>query len=192
MIQENILSKKQNEILTFIKKYIAKNGYSPSVREIANSVGLSSPATVHVHLQNLISKGYLKRDNDTSKSLELLVPNEFEIHDGDAIAVPYIQPNFVKNLEYELEHPDEFFYLTSDMISWRSDVFVMAISNNQFSSFGIIRGDNVIVEINHSANNGFIVLFDDEHNITIQNVSKEKPIDKSNVIGKVIALFREY
>ena len=78
MKKYNDLSTRQNEILTFIKKYTAKNSYPPAVREIASGVNLKSPATVHVHVKNLIDKGYLKRTNSTHKLLELQVPNEFD------------------------------------------------------------------------------------------------------------------
>ena len=53
------LTKKQEEVLTSIKKYIAKNGYSPSVREICEMMNLSSTATVFVHMRHLMNKGYL-------------------------------------------------------------------------------------------------------------------------------------
>ena len=193
MIRDTDLSKKQNEILSFIKKFVAKNGQSPSVREIASSVGLSSPATVHVHIQNLIKKGYLKRDNDLGKTLELLVPNEFEVHDGDAIAVPYIQPDFVKDLTFELEHPDDYFYLTSNMISSCAGIFAMAVSQNQLSSYGILKGDTLIVEkTKFFSIYDFIVLYDLDNNIVIRRVDNINTVDTDKLIGKVIALYREY
>ena len=64
------LSTKQNNILIFIKKFIAGNGYSPSVRDICKGVGLSSPATVHVHLSNLIEKGYLRRNPKNNRTYD--------------------------------------------------------------------------------------------------------------------------
>ena len=85
------LSARQNEILTFIKKYIAKNNYSPSIREIGNGVNLHSPATVHVHIKNLIDKGYLKRnDSNNHKLLELLIPNEYAIEANDVVQIPLL------------------------------------------------------------------------------------------------------
>ena len=193
MGKDNNLSKRQNEVLTFIKKYIAKNGYSPSVREVANGVQLNSPATVHVHLQNLISLGYLKRDNDHAKSLELLVPNEFEVNDGDAIAVPFIHPKLVKDFYHELEHPDEFFYLTSDMVSSRADVFVMFIPDNKLSAFGILKGDNAVIEMTHTVfQNDIIVYFDDDKNITVRKIINSEEIPDNIIIGKIHSIYREY
>ena len=59
MTQE--LTKKQNETLTFIKKYIVSHGYSPSVREICSGMNLSSPATAHTHLKELEKKGCIRK-----------------------------------------------------------------------------------------------------------------------------------
>ena len=73
----NKLTNNQETILTFIKKFIAKNGYPPTVREIAAAVNLSSPATVHVHLSNLIEKGFIRRNKKNKRILELLIPNEY-------------------------------------------------------------------------------------------------------------------
>ena len=84
------LSRKQKEILEFIEKYMARKNHSPSIREIANGVDLNSPATVHIHVQNLIQKGYLKRDESTQKSLVLMVENPFDYSDDQAIRVPFM------------------------------------------------------------------------------------------------------
>ena len=77
-IKENSLTKKQNETLTFIKKYMVSHGYPPSVREICAGMGLSSPATAHTHLKELENKGYIRKENSKFRTIELLVDNEFE------------------------------------------------------------------------------------------------------------------
>ena len=76
MAKENRLTKRQKDILEFIKKYSAKKKYPPSIREISNYFNLSSPATAHVHVKKLIEKGYLKRGTTSNHLLELQVPNE--------------------------------------------------------------------------------------------------------------------
>ena len=70
------LTIKQNEVLNFIKKYIAMHGYPPSIREICEGLGLSSPATVHAHLKNLESAGVIKTSNNKFRTIEILVENE--------------------------------------------------------------------------------------------------------------------
>ena len=57
------LTKKQNEILSFIKKFIVSHGYPPTTREIGAALGISSPATIHAHLAKLEQKGYIKKEN---------------------------------------------------------------------------------------------------------------------------------
>ena len=77
-LKESSLTKKQNETLTFIKKYMVSHGYPPSVREICAGMGLSSPATAHTHLKELENKGYIRKENSKFRTIELLVDNEFD------------------------------------------------------------------------------------------------------------------
>ena len=70
---EKALTLRQEEVLTYIKKYIAVHGYPPAIREICAGVGLNSPATVFVHLKNLEKNGLVRSTNNKFRSLELLV-----------------------------------------------------------------------------------------------------------------------
>ena len=71
------LTKKQELVLDFLKKSIAKNGYPPTVREICKALGLSSPATVQSHLNILEQKKYIKKGDSKNRAIELLVENEY-------------------------------------------------------------------------------------------------------------------
>ena len=84
------LTDRQKEILDTIKKFIAKNGFPPTVREIGKALNLSSPATTHFHLSKLESKGYIKKDKSKNRTLELLVPNEYVEEASDIATVPLI------------------------------------------------------------------------------------------------------
>ena len=191
-MKRDYLGHKQKEILTFIKKYIAINGYSPSVREIASGVSLHSPATVHVHINNLIEMGYLKRSDDKHRLLELMVPNEFEIHEGEAIPVPYIDTIVLKNYEYDFEHPDEFFYLSSQMIPKGSEVFVLKIQDNTMNYRGIVKGDHVIVErTKNFLNSDLVVFYSIDSQFVIKEFSPVKPLYHGTILGKIIGLYRE-
>jgi len=66
------LTKRQKEIFDFIRKYAAKTGYPPTVREIGKAVGLHSSSTVHAHLANLEKLGLLRRDPSKPRAIELL------------------------------------------------------------------------------------------------------------------------
>ena len=63
------LTKKQKEVLEFIKQFHADNKYPPSIRQICSAINLSSPATVHVHINHLVDKGYIKRSKEGKKKL---------------------------------------------------------------------------------------------------------------------------
>ena len=62
-MNNNNLTKRQIDILNYIKKYIANNGYSPSIREICLGNNVSSPSTIHTHINTLVKKGYIKKSN---------------------------------------------------------------------------------------------------------------------------------
>ena len=68
------LTKRQNEILAYLRAHIAEHGYAPSFEEIAEQFGFASLATVHEHLTNLERKGYIRRQYNESRSIEVLPP----------------------------------------------------------------------------------------------------------------------
>ena len=207
-MKETKLSKRQNEILVFIKKYIAKNGYSPSVREIANGVGLSSPATVHIHLQNLISLGFLKREGNGHKVLELMVPNEFEVRDGEAIEVPFYDVYVTRDFKREFRKTARSFSLTSQMIPSGSEVFMIMMEDNSMMGQGILKGDYLLVDkTNIISHRDVVVLFSSDGDILVRSyyeknghitfqASHEKyssyEDSQPTILGKVIGLYREF
>lgn len=202
------LSTRQNEILTFIKKYTAKNNYPPSIREIANGVNLHSPATVHVHVKNLIEKGYLKRNKNNNKILELQVPNEFEQINGDTVQIPLLGKISAGNPIEAIENPDEYFPLPIQMIPQNSEVFTLRVSGESMINAGIYDNDIVIIERQNTAKNGDIVVaMTDEFEVTLKTFYKEEnyfrlqpendfmtPIILNNVtiLGKAIGLYRKF
>ena len=82
------LTKRQDEILKYIKEYIVAHGYPPTIREIGAALGISSPATIHAHLKNLEKKGFIRKNDSKNRALELLVKNEFAINDELTVEVP--------------------------------------------------------------------------------------------------------
>ena len=105
--EEKKITKKQKQVLDYIKQYQAKNKFPPSVREICRALNLSSPATVHTHINNLTSKGYLKRCDNGSRNLEILVPNEYENIDEKVINVPLLGKITAGNPIEAIEIPNE-------------------------------------------------------------------------------------
>ena len=201
------LSHKQNEILIFIKKFMAENKFSPSVRDICKGVNLSSPATVHVHLTNLINKGVIKRNSKNNRLIELMVPNEFESNIDKVINVPLLGKVTAGNPIEAIENPDEYFSLPSEMVPTGKNIFTLRVSGESMINAGIYDNDIVIVESVNTANNGDIVVAMNEDNeVTLKRFFKEKnyfrlqpendlmlPIILNNVtiLGKAIGLYRK-
>ncbi len=202
------LSNRQNEILTFIKKYTAKNNYPPSIREISKGVNLKSPATTHVHVKNLIEKGYLKRNINNHKLLELLVPNEFEQVNTTTIKVPLLGNVAAGNPIEAIENPDEYISLPTELIPKNSEVFTLKVKGESMINVGILDKDIVILERSNTAKNGDIVVAMNEDNeVTLKTFYKEEnyirlqpendfmtPIITKNVtiLGKAIGLYRKF
>ena len=201
------LTTKQNEILTFIKRYTAKNNYPPSIREISKGVNLKSPATTHVHVKNLIDKGYLKRNLNNHKILELLVPNEFEKSDALTVKIPLLGKVTAGNPIEAIENPDEYFPVPIQLIPKNSEVFTLRVSGESMINAGILDNDIVIIERKNTAKNGEIVVAMNEDNeVTLKTFYQEEnyfrlqpendfmaPIILPNVtiLGKVIGLYRK-
>ena len=202
------LSNRQNEILTFIKKYTAKNNYPPSIREISKGVNLKSPATTHVHVKNLIEKGYLKRNINNHKLLELLVPNEFEQANTTTIKVPLLGNVAAGNPIGAIENTDEYISLPTELIPKNSEVFTLKVKGESMINIGILDKDIVILERSNTAKNGDIVVAMNEDNeVTLKTFYKEEnyirlqpendfmtPIIMKNVtiLGKAIGLYRKF
>lgn len=202
------LTTKQNEILIFIKRYTAKNNYPPSIREISKGVNLKSPATTHVHVKNLIDKGYLKRNLNNHKILELLVPNEFEKSDALTIQIPLLGKVTAGNPIEAIENPDEYFPVPIQLIPKNSEVFTLRVSGESMINAGILDNDIVIIERKNTAKNGDIVVAMNEDNeVTLKTFYQEEnyfrlqpendfmtPIILKNVtiLGKAIGLYRKF
>ena len=84
------LTKKQTEVLDYIKKYTATHGYPPAIREIGAGLGLSSPATVHTHVKKLEEAGVIKTSSNKFRTIEILVENEYEENKEDVVKVPLL------------------------------------------------------------------------------------------------------
>lgn len=208
MKKYNDLSTRQNEILTYIKKYTAKNNYPPSVREIAAGVNLRSPATVHVHIKNLIEKGYLRRNNSNHKLLELQIPNEFESVTSDTIQIPLLGKVTAGNPIEAIENPDEYFPIPIQLIPQNKEIFTLRVSGESMINAGIYDNDIVIIERKNTAKNGEIVVaMTDENEVTLKRFYKEEnyfrlqpendfmnPIilNSVTILGTAIGLYRKF
>lgn len=169
------LTKRQEQILKYIKKYSANHGYPPAIREICAGVGLSSPATVFVHIKNLEKEGYLKSTNNKFRTIEILVENEYLKKDEDVVKVPLLGKITAGNPITAIEQPDEFFHIPASLIPARAEVFTLHVSGDSMINRGIYDGDYVIVRRQKNAKNGDIVVaMTPEDEVTLKTFYKEK------------------
>ena len=122
MVKEGKLTKRQKDILEYIKKFSAQKKYPPSIREIAANFNLSSPATAHVHVKKLIEKGYLKRGKGSNHLLELQVPNEFEYKNDEVVTVPLLGKVTAGNPIEAIEVPNEVISLPTYLMTKKKEV----------------------------------------------------------------------
>ena len=199
------LTSKQNQVLDYLKQFMAKKGFPPTVREICSALNLSSPATVHAHLNTLSDKGYIKKNNSKNRAIELLVKNEYEVE--DSTEVPLLGKVTAGNPIEAIEMPDEYFTLPSYLIPAKKEVFALRVNGESMINAGIHDNDIVIVQRQQVANNGDIVVAMTEDNeVTLKTFYKEDgyfrlqpendtmaPIilDRVSIVGKAIGLYRK-
>ena len=202
------LTKKQEAVLTALKKYIARKGYPPTVRDLCEVTGLSSTATVQVHLDNLQSKGYINKDNRKNRTIEILVPNEYIKTNESIISVPLLGKASCGNPIDAIEQPNEYFDLPVTMINGKNEVFTLKTSGDSMINVGIYDGDIIVVEKRNDAKNGdTVVALTDDNEVTVKTFYKEtdhfrlqpendymEPIilDSVTILGKVIGLYRKF
>lgn len=201
------LTKRQNDILNYIKEYKVLHGYPPTIREIGAALDLHSPATIHAHLANLEQKGFIRKQDSKNRAIELLVENEYAKTDELTVEVPLLGKITAGNPIEAIEHPDEYFALPSYLIPKSKEVFTLNVSGCSMINAGILDGDIVIVERKNTARNGEIVVaMTDENEVTLKTFYKEdkyfrlqpendtmEPIILNNVtiLGKAIGLYRK-
>ncbi|BCB03489.1 transcriptional repressor LexA [Bacillus sp. KH172YL63] len=201
------LSKRQQDILEYIKDAVRVKGYPPSVREIGEAVGLASSSTVHGHLARLESKGLIRRDPTKPRAIEILNLEEDTIPRQRVVNVPLIGKVTAGQPITAVENVEEFFPLPERMAPSDEQVFMLEIMGDSMIEAGILDGDFVIVRQQQTANNGDIVVaMTEEDEATVKRFFKEKdyvrlqpenstmaPIILRNVsiLGKVVGVYRQ-
>lgn len=202
-----LLTDRQQQILDTIKKYIAKNGYPPTVREIGSILNLSSPATIHFHLNRLENKGYIKKNKTKNRSLELLIPNEYLDKNNDVANIALLGTITAGNPIEAIENPNEYFSIPTNIIPKNSEVFALSVKGDSMINKGIYNNDIVIIKRCKNANNGDVIAaMTDDYEVTLKTFYKEKnhirlqpendtmaPIILNNItiLGKAIGLYRK-
>lgn len=205
-------SKRQQAVLDCIEASIREKGYGPTVREICQELGLSSPSTVHVHLKTLEKKGLIKRDPLKSRSISLTYPLDRGEQQGDVVS-----PSFSKVVDVPLvgnvaagtpilaeENITDTITLPTDIVG-DDPSFMLSVRGDSMIEAGINSGDYVVVKQQPVANNGDIVVAIVDDGATVKRFYKEsdhirlQPENSSmdpiittdcSIAGKVVAVFR--
>lgn len=199
------LTKRQQQILDFIRAEIHRRGFPPAVREIGEAVGLSSSSTVHSHLAALEAKGFLRRDPSKPRALEVLDYRDADrgVDYGRVRAVPMVGQVAAGTPILAAENIDSTLPLPAELAD--ENTFILKVKGESMIEAGILDGDYVVVRQQQDATNGDIVvaMLDDE--ATVKRFFREPdrvrlqpensamdPIYARDVaiLGRVQALFR--
>ncbi len=202
------LSDKQVKILQYIKDELTLRGYPPSIREICKAVGLSSTSSVHAHLNTLEDKGYIKKGTNKRRALELIDVDDIcsDMPKKEIINLPIIGTVTAGSPILAVENIDDTLPISIDFVG-NKESYVLKVKGDSMIEAGILHGDYVIVNSQHNAKNGDIVvaLIGDE--ATVKTFYKEKDhirlqpqnssmepilIKEPYILGLVKAVVRKY
>lgn len=200
------LYKRQRQIVDFLAQYIQRNGYSPTLREIADSLGVSSLATVHEHLQALERKHVIRRHEGSTRGVELI--DRTFIKMTESVDLPVL--GFIAAGQPIEPHtdPNAMFKVSPEMISGKRRSYVLLVKGESMIEDHIADGDYVVIEETQVVNDGDIVVaLLDNGLATLKRFYKEltrvrlepanssmSPIYATNVQiqGRVVGLIRKF
>ena len=202
---------KQQQILDFIKKQIKEVGYPPTVREIGDAVGLSSPSTVHGHLSRLEKNGSIVVSRGSSRGIRLTEVEESLPSNVISMNSEYLEVPVIGRVSAGLpilaeENLERTFPLPMDFAK-KNDVYMLHVHGDSMINAGILDGDYVIVEKCEVAQNGEMVVALVDDSATVKTFYKEnghfrlqpendfmEPIivDSVAILGKVVGVYRKF
>ncbi len=199
------ISKKQSEILGFIKEHLLERGYPPSVREMCIAVNLKSTSSVHSHLETLEKNGYIRRDPSKPRAIEI-IDDEFNLSRRELVNVPMVGSITAGQPILAVENIDGYFPLLSEFMP-NKETFMLKVIGESMINVGIYDGDQILVQRQNTAIDGDIVVALIEDEVTVKSFYKEagyyrlQPendfmdpiiVDDVSILGKVIGLFRMF
>lgn len=197
------ISKKQLEILEYIKSQILERGFPPAVREICEAVHLKSTSSVHSHLETLEKNGYIRRDPTKPRAIEIL-DDTFNLTRRELVNVPIIGQVAAGEPILAQENIENYFPIPVEMMPNRQ-TFMLKVKGESMINAGILDGDMVLVEESQTASNGDMVVALIEDGATVKTFYKEEGVfrlqpENDNmdpiivkelmILGKVIGVFR--
>jgi len=150
------LYKRQKQILDFLSQYIQKNGYSPTLQQIADALGVSSLATIHEHLKTIAKKGVIRKFEGAVRGIELTDKKKFAVTEG--IELPILGFIAAGSPIEPYTDPNSSTRVAPGMLSGKKRAFVLQVKGESMIEDGILDGDFVVIEEQNQANNGDIVV----------------------------------
>lgn len=199
------ISKKQEEILSYMKDEILHKGYPPTVRDICDAVGLKSTSSVHAHLETLEKNGYIKRDPTKPRAIEI-IDDSFQLVRHEMASIPIVGTVAAGQPILAQQNIDGYFPLPVEMVP-NCETFVLKVKGESMINVGIYDGDSIFVKCCNTANNGDTVVALIDDSATVKTFYKEnghirlqpendnmEPIivDDCQILGKVFGVFRLY
>lgn len=199
------ISKKQSEILEYIKEQILEKGYPPAVREICEAVHLKSTSSVHAHLETLEKNGYIRRDPTKPRAIEIC-DDSFQLVRNEMTSIPIIGTVAAGQPILAAENIEGYFPVSVDMVP-NAETFILKVKGDSMINAGIFSGDQIFVERTNVARNGDMVVALVDDSATVKTFYKEQGhvrlqpendtmdpiiVDDCDILGKVFGVFRLY
>ena len=197
------ISKKQQEILEYIKNQILQRGFPPAVREICEAVNLKSTSSVHSHLETLEKNGYIRRDPTKPRAIEIL-DDTFNLTRREMVNVPIIGQVAAGQPILAEENLEDYFPFPAERMP-NKQTFLLKVKGESMINAGILDGDYVLVEQDATASNGDMVVALVEDSATVKTFYKEEGVfrlqpendfmdpiivKEVSILGKVIGVMR--
>ncbi len=203
-----VIHHRQRVILDFITQFIQKNKYAPTLREVADAVGLSSLATVHEHIEKLIEKGLLKKGDKEGRAREIALTHKKYASWKGAVDLPVLSYFSAGQPLQTFDKPGITLQVAPNLLTGKKRAYVLQVKDNLLADEGILQGDYLVVEEDQDICRGEIVIvlmenntavikrfFKEETRIRLDSLQPKKaPIftSKARVQAKVKALVRKY
>ena len=199
------ISKKQSEILEYIKEQILEKGYPPAVREICEAVHLKSTSSVHAHLETLEKNGYIRRDPTKPRAIEIC-DDSFQLVRNEMTSIPIIGTVAAGQPILAAENIEGYFPVPVDMVP-NAETFILKVKGDSMINAGIFSGDQIFVERTNVARNGDMVVALVDDSATVKTFYKENGyvrlqpendymdpilVEHCEILGRVIGLFRNF
>jgi repressor LexA len=197
------ISKKQLEILEYIKSEILRIGYPPAVREICEAVNLRSTSSVHAHLESLEKNGYIRRDPTKPRAIEI-IDDTFNLTRREMVNVPMVGQVAAGEPILAEQNISNYFPIPMEFMP-NNDTFMLTVKGESMINAGIFDGDYVLVEQCSTARNGDMVVALVDDSATVKTFYKEEGYYRlqpendfmdpiivldCQILGKVIGVFR--